>query len=63
MSIKLVPGSAFPSTKVSLVGGGETDLAAAGKYKLVVVFRGAFCPFCIGINLSISLTCCHGCVM
>ena len=54
---KLIPSTQFPSTIVKLLDGSVVDLAANGKYRLVVVYRGAFCPFCRG-----ELICCHyGC--
>ena len=46
--VPLMPATAFPPVKVALLGGGEADLAAVkpGTFKLVVVGRGVFCPFC-----------------
>ena len=49
-SFKLLPGSFFPSIIVKLINGNEEDLSSifTGKDKLIVVYRGAFCPFCKG---------------
>ena len=46
----LAPGGKFPSIKLALASGGECDLAsvAPGQHKLIVVYRGSFCPFCTG---------------
>ena len=47
---KLVPGQKLPTVTLPLVGGGEVELGATegNKSKLLVVYRGQFCPFCLG---------------
>jgi hypothetical protein len=50
MSTKLLPGTLFPSVALPLSGGEETNLSSSGSQKLVVVYRGQFCPFCQGIT-------------
>ena len=50
-SFKLLPGSLFPSIIIKLINGNEEDLSSilfTGKDKLIVIYRGAFCPFCKG---------------
>jgi peroxiredoxin len=48
-NFKLIPGTVFPLMTVPLVGGGETTLVASnGQPKLIIVYRGHFCPFCRG---------------
>lgn len=44
----LLPSSVFPKIEVEQVGGGKIDLQASGKAKLIHVYRGGFCPFCVG---------------
>ena len=47
--VSLTPGDAFPDVSLSKVGGGTVSLRASGsKPKIVVVYRGQFCPFCRG---------------
>lgn len=46
VSIKLLPGSKFPEIELMTDEGFTTSLSATGSYKLVLVFRGAFCSFC-----------------
>lgn len=48
---KILPGSIFPDISLPLVGGGRAQLRADGRPKLLVVYRGAFCPFCKGKGL------------
>ena len=48
-SVKILPGTQFPRGIVlPLVSGGTTDLSTSGRQKLVVIYRGQFCPFCQG---------------
>jgi peroxiredoxin len=44
----LEPGDAFPSLKLPAVGGGAVELpdAVAGHFAVVLVYRGAWCPYC-----------------
>ncbi len=52
-SLKLMPGSIIPDVQVALVGGGSASVRPDGsRPKLVVVYRGAFCPFCRGKALT-----------
>lgn len=46
MSKKLDAGARFPKLDWPAVGGGRLDLAAAGGWRLLVVYRGAHCPLC-----------------
>lgn len=41
-------GDAFPTLEVPAVGGGFVSLpsAVAGSYAVVLIYRGAWCPFC-----------------
>ncbi len=41
-------GDAFPKLSVALVGGGTIELPAAlaGSWGVVLIYRGAWCPFC-----------------
>ena len=44
-----LPGSKLPSIELPLVSGGTVNLSAlapGSAAKLVVVYRGQFCPFC-----------------
>jgi peroxiredoxin len=45
---RLGPGDAFPSLTVTLPGGELLELpgALAGRYGVVLLFRGAWCPYC-----------------
>jgi peroxiredoxin len=44
---KPVPGSQFPLTSLPRVGGGEVSLRPdEGRWKVIVVYRGIFCPLC-----------------
>lgn len=43
----LVPGQAFPDVHLPKLGGGELSLRpSSDKPRIIVVYRGAFCPFC-----------------
>jgi peroxiredoxin len=45
----LVPGQLFPDVRLPKLSGGELALrpsAGATKPRIIVVYRGAFCPFC-----------------
>ena len=44
----LTAGDSFPSLSITLVDGAAIDLpdALAGHYAVVLVFRGAWCPYC-----------------
>lgn len=46
VSIKLMPGSKFPEIHLTTDDGFPVTLSASGSYKLVLVYRGAFCSFC-----------------
>jgi peroxiredoxin len=47
--LTLVPDTQFPQIDVTLTSGEAVTLSAQeGKAKLVVVYRGQFCPFCLG---------------
>jgi peroxiredoxin len=46
MSSKLLPGTAFPKIELQSTDGTTINLSATGKSKLVVIYRGQFCPFC-----------------
>ena len=46
VSTKLLPGAKFPEIELMTDEGFHTTLSATGSYKLVLVFRGAFCSFC-----------------
>ncbi len=48
MTNLLEPGDAFPPLTISLVGEDTLELPAAldGHYGVVLVFRGAWCPYC-----------------
>ena len=43
-------GDAFPKLTLKAVGGGEIALPAAlaGSWGVVIIYRGAWCPFCNG---------------
>jgi peroxiredoxin len=47
---RLGPGDAFPPLHVALPGGEALELpdALAGHYGVVLLFRGAWCPYCNG---------------
>mmetsp|Transcript_2489 Transcript_2489/g.5942 ORF Transcript_2489/g.5942 Transcript_2489/m.5942 type:complete len:187 (-) Transcript_2489:194-754(-) len=43
----LMPGTQLPSVTLPLTTGESHDIAkTSGKNRLVIVYRGAFCPFC-----------------
>src|SRR5262245_59605327 len=44
----LRPGDRFPTFSVDLVGGDTLELpsALAGRHAVVLLFRGAWCPYC-----------------
>jgi peroxiredoxin len=44
----LKPGDAFPALPVAVAGGDTVDLpsALAGRHAVVLIFRGAWCPYC-----------------
>ncbi|KAJ3077379.1 hypothetical protein HDU98_000029 [Podochytrium sp. JEL0797] len=45
----LLPGQTFPALSVNLTTGEKQAVKAeGGKSKLVVIYRGQFCPFCQG---------------
>ncbi len=46
MSMKLNAGAAMPSLPVSLVSGGQADMAAMPGWRMLVVYRGKHCPLC-----------------
>jgi peroxiredoxin len=45
---QLKNGDAFPKLVVKMMGGGELTLpdALAGSFGVVLIYRGAWCPFC-----------------
>ena len=46
---RIAPGQKMPSKMFKLAGGGEACIAAVKPghiAKLVVIYRGQFCPFC-----------------
>ena len=45
---RLHNGQRFPALEVAAVGGGAFDVAQslAGSYGVVLIYRGAWCPFC-----------------
>ncbi|MBU8541687.1 peroxiredoxin-like family protein [Falsiroseomonas tokyonensis] len=43
---KLAAGAAFPAITVPRLGGGEIAPAAAGGWRLLIVYRGKHCPLC-----------------
>jgi len=56
---QLLPGMNFPAMSFPLVQGGTADLSArSNKVKIIVVYRGQFCPFCLGTlkDIQNSLT-------
>lgn len=46
MSEKLAAGAAMPEFTLSKVGGGEARIGGAGRWQLLVVYRGKHCPIC-----------------
>ena len=45
---KIIPGTVFPDVSVPSLNGGTLSLQAEnGRSKLVVFYRGTFCPFCM----------------
>jgi peroxiredoxin len=46
--IRLSNGDSFPSISIDLVSGGGLNLPAAlaGSFSVVLLYRGAFCPYC-----------------
>jgi peroxiredoxin len=46
----LNPGDEFPALALNLVGGGTLDVPSAlgGDYAMVLLYRGSWCPYCIG---------------
>lgn len=54
VSIKLMPGSKFPEVKLVTDDGFPISLSATGSYKLILVYRGAFCSFCECKSLPLS---------
>eukprot|EP01032_Pedospumella_encystans_P019832 gene19832-22542_t len=47
-SVKLMPGTEFPSINLETIDGETINLGSTidGKRKLIVIYRGHFCPFC-----------------
>lgn len=43
---KMMAGAPFPSLPVTLVAGGETDIATMPGWRMLVVYRGKHCPLC-----------------
>ncbi|MDE2227758.1 MAG: redoxin domain-containing protein [Alphaproteobacteria bacterium] len=43
---KLRAGATMPALTVSKVGGGEIKIGDAGRWQMVVVYRGQHCPIC-----------------
>jgi peroxiredoxin len=46
MSKRLHPGEPMPAIELDRVGGGKVTLGGAGRWQLVVVYRGKHCPIC-----------------
>lgn len=46
MAAKLKSGSAFPTLDLPLAGGGTVRLGGAGRWQVIVVYRGRHCPIC-----------------
>lgn len=51
-SVKLMPGAQFPSINLETIDGETINLGSPidGKRKLIVIYRGQFCPFCQGMS-------------
>jgi len=43
---KLQAGAGFPSLTLPKVGGGEIKVGGAGRWQMLVVYRGQHCPIC-----------------
>lgn len=55
--LTLDPNTQFPQIDVTLTSGGSVILSAQdGKAKLVVVYRGQFCPFCLSTLQHVQST-------
>uniref|UniRef100_A0A7S0SX14 Thioredoxin domain-containing protein n=1 Tax=Chromulina nebulosa TaxID=96789 RepID=A0A7S0SX14_9STRA len=46
-SFKLIPGTQFPKIILPTISGNEINLQSNGEVKLIVIYRGQFCPFCV----------------
>jgi peroxiredoxin len=46
MTRKLHPGEPMPAFEVERLGGGTVKVGGAGRWQLVVVYRGKHCPIC-----------------
>jgi len=56
-AMKLTAGQPFPAMTVKKIGGGEIDLstpAAPCDWRLVIVYRGKWCPFCTEYLLELK---------
>lgn len=55
-SAKLLPGTQFPSINLETIDGETINLGSPidGKRKLIVIYRGQFCPFCQGLSYDIK---------
>ena len=52
-----MPGTQFPSINLETTDGETINLGSTidGKRKLIVIYRGQFCPFCQGMSYEIEL--------
>lgn len=46
--LRVAPGEVFPPLAWPAVGGGEVAPAAAGGWRMLIVYRGRHCPLCKG---------------
>lgn len=55
-TIKLMPGTQFHSINLETIDGETINLGSIidGKRKLIVIYRGQFCPFCQGMSYKIE---------
>jgi peroxiredoxin len=44
----LTPGDAFPALTIDVPGTGELQLPFAGEHTVVLLYRGSWCPYCMG---------------
>jgi peroxiredoxin len=44
----LTPGDAFPALTIDLPGTGEVRLPFEGEHTVVLLYRGSWCPYCMG---------------
>lgn len=46
MSVKIAAGAAMPVLELPRVGGGTVTIGGAGRWQMVIVYRGKHCPIC-----------------